>query len=80
MSATELRSAQVPVALRVRVLGIGMGARQLTREVGEALASVDYVLAADKGPDDALLAVRRAVAAAHGVGVVAVPDPARDRD
>ncbi|MGL5912329.1 MAG: SAM-dependent methyltransferase, partial [Phycicoccus sp.] len=80
MSSTGLRSARVPVALRVRVLGIGMGPRQLTREVGEALASADYVLAADKGPDDALLAVRRAVAAAHGVEVVAVPDPARDRD
>jgi precorrin-6A synthase len=64
----------------VRVLGMGMGPRHLTREVAEALRTADYVLAADKGPDDALLAVRRAVAAAHGVEVVAVPDPPRDRD
>ncbi|MGL4175272.1 MAG: precorrin-6A synthase (deacetylating) [Dermatophilaceae bacterium] len=70
----------VPAPLRVRVLGIGMGPQHLTREVAEALTSADYVLAADKGPDDALLAVRRAVAAAAGVELVAVPDPARDRD
>ncbi|MGL5930441.1 MAG: precorrin-6A synthase (deacetylating) [Dermatophilaceae bacterium] len=70
----------MPVALRVRVLGIGMGPQHLTREVVEALASADYVIAADKGPDDALLAGRRAVAAAAGVELVAVPDPPRDRD
>ncbi|MGL5866768.1 MAG: precorrin-6A synthase (deacetylating) [Dermatophilaceae bacterium] len=80
MSEAGLRSVRAPAALRVRVLGIGMGPRHLTVEVAEALASADYVLAADKGPDDALLAVRRAVAAAHGVEVVAVPDPPRDRD
>ncbi|MGL5817552.1 MAG: precorrin-6A synthase (deacetylating) [Phycicoccus sp.] len=80
MSATELRSARTPVALRVRVLGIGMGPRYLTREVTEALASADYVLAADKGPDDALLAVRRAVAAEAGTPLVVMADPARDRD
>ncbi|MGL4744727.1 MAG: precorrin-6A synthase (deacetylating) [Dermatophilaceae bacterium] len=80
MSAAGLRSVRAPVALRVRVLGIGMGPQHVTAEVAEALASADYVLAADKGPDDALLAVRRAVAATAGVPVVAVPDPARDRD
>lgn len=66
--------------MRLRILGIGMGPQHVTPEVAAALRSVDYVLAADKGPGDGLLAVRRAVAAEHGVEVVAVPDPARERD
>ncbi|WP_300677642.1 precorrin-6A synthase (deacetylating) [Nocardioides sp.] len=69
--------------LRIRVLGFGMGPAHLTPEVVEALAGVDYVIAADKaGPagTDPLLAVRRQVAATADVPVVAVPDPARDRD
>lgn len=65
--------------MRVRVLGIGMGPQHLSVEVAEALRGCDYVIAAAKSDDDPLLAVRRAVAAAHGVEVVAVPDPARDR-
>jgi precorrin-6A synthase len=70
--------------VRVRILGVGMGPAQVTREVAEALASVDYVLAAEKSDDDPLLALRRAVVAAypgtHGpVEVIALPDPARDR-
>lgn len=65
--------------MRVLILGIGMGPHHLTAEAAEALSGCDYVLAADKG-DDQLLALRREVAGAFGVEVVAVPDPARDRD
>ena len=69
--------------MRVRILGVGMGPQHVTPEVADALRSCDYVLAADKGPVDGpghgLLAARRAIAAAHGVEVVAVPDPERDR-
>jgi len=70
--------------VRVRILGVGMGPAQVTREVAEALASVDYVLAAEKSDDDPLLALRRAIVdaypAARGpVEVVALPDPVRDR-
>lgn len=69
--------------MRVRILGVGMGPQHVTPEVAEALRSCDYVLAADKGsengPADGLLAARRAIAAAYGVEVVAVPDPERDR-
>ncbi|MDT0329417.1 precorrin-6A synthase (deacetylating) [Nocardiopsis lambiniae] len=66
--------------MRVRVLGIGMGPRQLTGEVVEALRACDYAVAARKGDDDGLLELRRAVCAAHGVPLVEVPDPERDRD
>lgn len=65
--------------MRVRVLGVGMGPQHVTPEVADALRSCDYVLAADKGPGDGLLAARRAIAASYGVEVVAVPDPERDR-
>lgn len=70
--------------MQVRILGIGMGPQHVTREVAQALREADYVLAADKagGTDaqDTLLEVRRQVAAEHGVPVVAVPDPPRDRE
>lgn len=66
--------------MRVRILGVGMGAQHVTAEVAEALRSCDYVVAAAKSEDDDLLAVRRAIAGAYGVEVVAVPDPERDRD
>ncbi len=66
--------------MRVRILGIGMGPQHLTAEVAEALRSVDYVLAAEKGSDDALLAARRAIAESFGIELIAVPDPRRDRD
>lgn len=66
--------------MRVRVLGFGMGPQHVTVEVAAALRSVDYVVAAEKSPDDPLLAVRRAVCEQYGVELVAVPDPARDRD
>lgn len=65
--------------MRVRLLGVGMGPQHVTPEVADALRSCDYVVAADKGPEDGLLAARRGIAAAHGVELVAVPDPTRDR-
>ena len=61
-----------------------MGPQHVTEEAAEALRSVDYVLAAEKSSDDQLLALRRAIVAAHPgpagpAEVVAVPDPQRDR-
>jgi len=59
-----------------------MGPQHVTPEVADALRSCDYVLAADKSTDaqdDGLLTARRAIAEAHGVELVAVPDPERDR-
>ena len=76
-------------ATRLRILGIGMGPQHVTGEVSAALDDVDYVIALDKSATpgahagagtDEQLAVRREVAAAHGVEVVVVPDPPRDRD
>jgi precorrin-6A synthase len=72
----------VPEPVRVRILGIGMGPQHVTPEVADALRSVDYVLAADKGSDDGLLTLRRAVVDAHtggSVDIVPVRDPERDR-
>jgi precorrin-6A synthase len=75
----------VPDPVRVRILGVGMGPQHVTPEVAEALRSVDYVLAADKGSDgdhDGLLALRRAIVEAHtdgSVDIVGVRDPPRDR-
>jgi len=56
-----------------------MGPHHIPPEVADALRSCDYVLAAEKREDDGLLSVRRAIAAEHGLEVVAVPDPERDR-
>jgi precorrin-6A synthase len=56
-----------------------MGPQHVTPEVADALRSCDYVLAAEKREDDGLLSIRRAIAAEHGLEVVAVPDPERDR-
>lgn len=64
----------------IYVVGVGMGPQHVTPEAAAALGSASYVIAADKGPDDPLLAVRREVASAHGLEVVAVRDPERDRD
>ncbi|WP_116246801.1 precorrin-6A synthase (deacetylating) [Nocardiopsis sp. FIRDI 009] len=66
--------------MRVRILGIGMGPRHLTPEVADALRDCDYAVAARKRDDDGLLALRRAVCDVHGVPLVVVPDPERDRD
>lgn len=66
--------------MRVRTLGIGMGPQHLTQEVADALRGCDYAVAARKREDDGLLALRRAICDAHGVPLVAVPDPERDRD
>jgi precorrin-6A synthase len=65
---------------QVRILGVGMGPQHVTPEVAEALRSVDYVLAAQKSSEDQLLEARRQICASHGVELVAVPDPERDRD
>ena len=43
----------------VRIVGIGCHPRQLTEEALRAVAGCDYVIAADKGDDDPLLALRR---------------------
>jgi precorrin-6A synthase len=72
----------VPDPVRVRILGVGMGPQQVTSEVAEALRSVDYVLAAFKGADDELLALRWEIVDAYtdgSVDVVVVRDPERDR-
>ncbi|MFL1426962.1 MULTISPECIES: precorrin-6A synthase (deacetylating) [unclassified Nocardiopsis] len=66
--------------MRVRVLGIGMGPRQLTGEVAEALRGCDYAVAPRKGAEDGLLELRREVCAAFGVPLVEVADPRRDRE
>ncbi|MFT3872992.1 MAG: precorrin-6A synthase (deacetylating) [Nocardioides sp.] len=66
--------------MRVRILGAGMGPQHLTCEVVEALRTVDYIIAADKGSGDRLLAVRQAIAVEHGLEVIPVPDPPRDRN
>lgn len=66
-------------AVKVRILGIGMGPQHLTPEVAEALRTADYVVAAAKGEADPLLAVRSEIASAYGLEVLAVPDPERDR-
>lgn len=66
--------------MRIRIVGIGMGPHQVTPEAADALRDADYVIAAEKRDDDELLAIRREIAGAYGVPVVAVPDPSRDRD
>ena len=64
----------------IRVVGFGMGPQHVTPEAAAALRASSYVVAAAKRDDDPLLDVRRAVAGAHGLDVVVVPDPERDRD
>lgn len=66
---------------RLRVIGVGMGPQHVTVEAGEALRSVDYVLAFSKGAADPLLDVRAEICRRYGAPpVVVVPDPPRDRD
>lgn len=69
------------MAVRVRILGVGMGPQHVTPEVADALRSADYVLAPDKRADDGLLALRRDIVDTHApsVPIVTVPDPPRDR-
>jgi precorrin-6A synthase len=62
------------------VLGVGMGPHHVTPEVADALRACDYAVAARKSEDDGLLGVRREICRAHGVEVVEVDDPPRDRD
>ena len=64
----------------ISVIGIGMGPSQLTAEAASALGSCDYILAASKGSDDGLLAIRSAVCDAYDLPLIVVPDPERDRD
>lgn len=69
---------------KVRILGVGMGPRHVTPEVAEALRTLDYVLAADKGSgadEDGLLALRREIMRVHAgpAEIVSVRDPERDR-
>jgi precorrin-6A synthase len=64
----------------IRILGIGMGLQHVTPEVADALRECDYVIAASKREDDDLLAVRREICEAHGVDLVTVLDPKRDRE
>lgn len=66
--------------MRIRLLGAGMGPQHVTVEVAAALRGVDYVVAASKTHQDELLAIRQAICDEHGVELVAVPDPLRDRD
>ncbi|WIM89419.1 precorrin-6A synthase (deacetylating) [Candidatus Mycobacterium wuenschmannii] len=72
----------MPEPVRVCILGVGMGPQHVTPEVAEALRSVDYVVAAFKGPDDELLALRWEIVDAYtdgSIDVVAVHDPERNR-
>ena len=62
-----------------RIIGFGMGPQHLTREAAAALRASAYVVAARKRADDPLLAVRRQIAASHGLEVVEVDDPDRER-
>ncbi len=65
---------------RIRVIGIGSGdPEHLTGAAWAALDSVGYVVAADKGAEDALLGVRQALCDRMGVRLLPVPDPERDR-
>ncbi len=71
-------------AVVVRIIGVGMGPQHVTAEAAKALRSTDYVVAADKGDDDGLLALRREIVKAYAgaegpVEVVSVRDPERDR-
>lgn len=73
--------AEAPPPRRLRVVGIGSGlVEHLTTEAADALAGVDYVIAAAKGEADPLLGVRQELCDRYGVDLVAVPDPERDRD
>lgn len=63
----------------IHVVGVGMGPQHVTPEAAAALGRAAYVVAARKRDDDPLLDVRREVAAAHGLEVVEVDDPPRDR-
>ena len=70
-------------AVALRILGIGMGPQHVTPEAAEALRGCAYVLAVRKGGDhgdDGLLELRRLVAEEHGVPLVVLTDPERDRD
>ena len=66
--------------MRVRILGIGMGPRHVTAEAAEALKDCDYAVAVRKRADDGLLELRQRVCDEHGIPLVTVADPERDRD
>ena len=65
---------------RIRIIGIGSGhPDQLTSEAADALAAVDYVIAAAKGAEDPLLKIRQDLCDRYDVELIAVADPERDR-
>lgn len=64
---------------RVVVVGIGMGPQHVTAEAAAAIGSVDVVLAFAKAADDPLLEVRREICVQHGVRLVVLEDPPRER-
>ncbi|WP_394275807.1 SAM-dependent methyltransferase [Luteococcus sp.] len=73
---------------RLRILGIGMGPQHVTPEVSAALRGCDVVVVFDKSATDGAhagrerdeqMGVRRRIAKDHGVPVVRVSDPPRDR-
>jgi precorrin-6A synthase len=66
--------------VKIRVVGIGMGLHHVTPEASEALRSSDYAVAVRKCDGDPLLDVRRQICAAHGLELLVVNDPERDRD
>lgn len=65
--------------MKILIVGVGMGLHHVTAEAAAALTGADYVIAADKGQDDGLLAARREIATHFDLELVAVADPARDR-
>ena len=70
-----------PAGTRVVLIGIGSGdPDHLTSAAADALAGVDYVIAAAKGEDDPLLGVRKELCGRYGVELVEVADPERDRN
>ncbi len=67
----------------VHVVGFGMGPDHLTRAAARVLDSLALVVAFDKGTPgspDPLLEVRRELCTEFQITLVALPDPARDRD
>ncbi len=80
MTSRTARDDRGTTVTHVHVVGFGMGPHHLTGEGAKALAAAGYALAVRKGDDDELLEVRRRICAEHGLELVEVADPERDRD